>query len=105
MRGAEKRQNEPPIPGGSREEAAERGAYFLILAPLATVPQKCVAFLWEPYSGEQGGIVKKHGTIPQSLRDSSLYTREPWIGGLPLALISCPPCAREGAERSEAGGL
>ena len=49
-----------------------------VFCPLATVPQKRFTFLREPcVRGDKGGIVnakcRAGRTIPQSLRDSSLY--------------------------------
>ena len=65
------------------------GRHALCSLPPCKIPQKCVAFLREPYSGEKGGIVNAENRvgipIPQSLRDSSLCTREP------CALCSLPP--------------
>ncbi len=79
-------------------ERAEESGLSLFLALLAKVPQKCCAFLREPCvkgvsraqrstlllpplckGGSKGGLSKKQGTIPQSLHDSSLYTREPFV--------------------------
>ena len=128
----------------------------IFLALPVKIPQKCCAFLREPYSGgcraQRGGRVVTVGTaraeqslshfvtapfaqgslfIPSSRtrnvvkwRDLLASDREPGDSSIgcasfrndidlrtpapkssPPTHIPCPPCVREGAERSEAGGL
>ena len=73
----------------------------LIPCPTCDCPTKMLHIFAGALFGGQGGIVNAKSragrTIPQSLRDSSLYTREPflchpehgtqWNGGIPLQVI------------------
>ena len=81
------------------------------LAPLRQSHKNAVHFCGSPIRGDEGGIVNVKSrvskSIPQSLRDSSLYTREPLYFLPPLrqshknTASFCGSLIWEGAERSE----
>ena len=87
---------------------------FSTLPPLRLSHKNAVHFCGSPIRGDKGGIVnakcRTGRTIPQSLRDSSLYTREPflchpehgtqWSGGIPLQVIRSSRVGRNDKEQS-----